>query len=322
VSTPERLVECVPNLSEGREMETIDRAADAVRTTPGALFLDRTSDPDHHRSVLTFAGPAEAVVAAMDAVLAVAVERIDMRRHQGAHPRIGAVDVVPFVPLGTTTMADCVALARTFGARAAERFGIPVFLYAEAATRPGRRILAEIRRPQVEGLPGFLASPDGIPDFGPRRAHPTAGALVTGARPFLVAWNIDLESDDVALAKRIARAVRERDGGLPRVQALGLQLPELGCAQVSMNLLDTAVTPIHRVWERVGALAAEAGVRVHSSELIGLIPQAALLAAADAAGTDPGLPLERRVSAGAAAVGIRDFRPDRVLEIRLAAARG
>lgn len=317
-----RLVECVPNVSEGRRPGVIDALAAAVAGTPGATLLDRTSDPDHNRSVLTFAGEPGPVTAAMEAVIAGAIERIDMRRHVGAHPRIGAVDVVPFVPLGESTMDECVTIARAFGARIADRFALPVFLYAQAATRPERRILADIRRPQVEGLPAMLAAPGGEPDFGPRRAHPTAGAIVVGARPFLVAWNIDLDSDDVALAKRIAGRIRERDGGLPRVQALGLALPTLGRAQVSMNLLDTAATPIWRAWEAVEALAAEAGVRLHSSELIGLIPQAALLDAATHAAVPETLPLDARLEAGARAVGIRDFRPDRVLERRLLAARG
>lgn len=315
-----RLVECVPNLSEGRDPAVVDAIAAAVAATAGVHLLDRTSDADHHRSVLTFAGPATAVRDAMEAVTAAALARIDMRLHAGAHPRIGAVDVVPFVPLGTTTMDDCVALARDYGARVAERHGIPVFLYARAATRPERRILADIRRPQVEGLADFLATEAGVPDFGPRRAHPTAGAIVTGARPFLVAWNVDLDSDDVALARRIAGRVRARDGGLPGVQALGLHLVGAGRAQVSMNLLDTEATPIHAAFAAVEALAAEAGVRVHSSELIGLIPQAALLAAADHAGADRSLPVAERVTAGAAAVRMRDFHPGRVLELRLAAA--
>jgi glutamate formiminotransferase len=258
----------------------------------------------------------------MEAALAAAMARIDMTRHQGRHPRLGAVDVIPFVPLGDSTMEDCAALARRFGAHVAERFDLPVYLYAAAASRPERRVLADIRRPQFEGLATMMAAPGGAPDFGPDTPHPTAGAVVIGARPFLVAWNVNLASTDLALAKRIAGAIRERDGGLPRVQALGLFLDDLGVAQVSMNLLDTAVTPMWRVWEAIESLARDAGVALRESELIGLAPQAAILANADHVGTPSTAPLEERLRAGAAAVRIRDFRPDMALELRLAAASG
>lgn len=317
-----RLIECVPNISEGRDPSVIDALVEAVRAVPGAHLLDRTSDADHHRSVLTFAGEESAVAGAMEAVVERALERIDMRSHQGRHPRLGAVDVVPFVPLGDSTMDDCVALARTFGARVADHFDLPVYLYASAASRPERRVLADIRRPQFEGLAAMMATAGGEPDFGPPVPHHTAGAIVVGARPFLVAWNINLASPDVALAKRIAGAIRERDGGLPRVQALGLLLDELGVAQVSMNLLDTSVTPIWRAWEAVELLAHEAGVEVLESELIGLAPQAALLGIADHVGVDDTAPLDERLALAAAAVRIRDFRPDMALESRLARAAG
>jgi glutamate formiminotransferase len=317
-----RLIECVPNLSEGRRTDVVDAIAAAAIATPGAQLLDRTSDPDHNRSVLTLAGDEGAVTAAMEAVVGAAIARIDMTLHEGRHPRLGAVDVIPFVPLGETTLDDCVAVARRFGAHIADHFDLPVYLYAAAASRPERRVLADIRRPQFEGLAAMMAAPGGEPDFGPLTPHPTAGAVVVGARPFLVAWNINLDSRDLALAKRIAGAVRERDGGLPRVQALGLYLDDLGLAQVSMNLLDTAVTPIWRVWEEVERLAAETGVSLLESELIGLAPQAAILAAADHAGVDPTLSLEDRLVRGAAAVRIRDFTPDMALELRLARATG
>jgi glutamate formiminotransferase len=317
-----RFVECVPNVSEGRRPEVVDAIAAAVTGVPNTYLLDRTSDVDHNRSVLTFAGPPPAVADAMEAAVGVALERIDMRHHEGRHPRLGAVDVIPFVPLGDTTMDECVGLAQDFGARIAARFSLPVYLYAAAASRPERRVLADIRRPQFEGLAAMMAAEGGEPDFGPRHPHPTAGAVVVGARPFLVAWNINLDSTDLALAKRIAGAIRERDGGLPRVQALGLYLDDLGLAQVSMNLLDTTVTPVWRVWEEVERLAREAGVTLRESELIGLAPQAALLATADHAGVDPTLPLEERLAGGAAAVRIRDFSPAMALELRLAGAAG
>ena len=317
-----RFIECVPNVSEGRRPAVMDAIAAAVAVVPDAHLLDRTSDTDHNRSVLTFAGEETAVVDAMERVIAAAIARIDMNVHQGRHPRLGAVDVIPFVPLGESTLEDCVALAKRFGRHVGDHFDLPVYLYAAAASRPERRILADIRRPQFEGLAAMMVAPGGEPDFGPPTPHPTAGAVVVGARPFLVAWNINLETADVAIAKHIAGAVRERDGGLPRVQALGLLLDDLGVAQVSMNLLDTSVTPIWRVWEEVERMAAEAGVTLRESELIGLAPQAAILAAADHAGVDPGAPLEDRLTAGAAAVRIRDFTPDMALELRLARATG
>jgi glutamate formiminotransferase len=315
-----RLIECVPNVSEGRRTDVVDAIAAAVSATPGAHLLDRTSDTDHNRSVLTFAGEEQAVVDAMEAAMAAAIARIDMNAHEGRHPRLGAIDVIPFVPLGETTMDDCVALAHRFGKHVGDHFDLPVYLYAAAATRPERRVLADIRRPQYEGLAAMMAAPGGEPDHGPSTPHPTAGAVVIGARPFLVAWNINLESQDVALAKRIAGAIRERDGGLPRVQALGLALDDLGVAQVSMNLLDTSVTPMWRVWEEVERLAGEAGVALRESELIGLAPRAAILAAADHAGASSVAPLEERLAAGAAAIRIRDFTPDMALELRLARA--
>jgi len=313
-----RLVECVPNFSEGRRPEAVDALAEAVSGTPGVHLLDRTSDRDHNRSVLTFAGEVGPVTEAMEAATAIALERIDLRLHDGQHPRMGAVDVVPFVPLAGTTMADCVTLARAFGARAAERFGIPVYLYGEAATRPERRVLADIRKPQFEGLAALIGSPAYEPDFGPARVHPTGGALVVGARPFLIAWNINLESKDLALAKRIASTIRERNGGLPRVQALGLYLEDLDSAQVSMNLLDHTVTPLWRAWEEVEQLAGESGVALRESELIGLAPLAALTNVADHLGVASDAAVDERIRRAAAWLRIRDFAPSMALELRLA----
>jgi glutamate formiminotransferase len=315
-----KLVECVPNFSEGRRPEVVEALCDAVRSVAGVHLLDRTSDPDHNRSVLTFAGSPQAVAAAMEAAVAVAVDRIDMEGHQGQHPRIGAVDVVPFVPLGQTTMEECVALARSFGQRIASRFGLPVYLYARAATRPDRVVLNDIRRPQYEGLKTEIALPGREPDFGPPRLHPTAGATIVGARPFLIAWNVNLETSDVEVARRIARAVRESSGGLPAVQAKGFLLEKEGCAQVSMNLLDFTVTPLWRVWQEVGTLAAAEGVERRESELIGLAPLAAFKDVADHIGVSPDLPLEQRLAAAAEWLRLRDFAPTMALELRLAAA--
>jgi len=319
------LVESVPNFSEGRRPAVVDHLAEAVTSVAGVHLLDRTSDPSHNRSVLTVAGPAAAVADALERSVEVALAEIDMERHQGEHPRIGAVDVVPFVPLGDLGMAECVALARAFGERLARRFELPVYLYAMAALRPDRMKLADVRRGQYEGLKAEIGQRGREPDFGPARMHPRGGAVAVGTRPFLIAWNINLASDDVELAKRIARRVRESGGGLPRLQANGFRVeePERGHpsrAQVSMNVLDHAVTPLWKVWEVVSELAAEDGVEAVESELVGLAPLAAFLAAADRAGAPPGGPVEQRLSAAAEFLRLRDFTPLQALELRLAAA--
>jgi glutamate formiminotransferase len=315
------LIECVPNFSEGRRLDVVDAIAGRVAATPGVLLLDRTSDADHNRSVLTFAGEADAVTAAMELAVAEAVARIDMNSHEGQHPRIGAVDVIPFVPLAGTTMDEAIELARDFGQRIAQRFDLPVFLYAKAATRSDREVLADIRRPQYEGLRDLIGEPGNAPDFGPARLHPTAGAVAVGARPFLIAYNINLETRDLELAKDIARRVRERGGGLPRVQALGLDLAELGCVQVSMNLLDFSVTPMWLVWQTVTAMAREEGVEPRESELIGLVPLQALVDVADHAAIEPDASVEQRITQAAAWLMARDFEPTMALELRLAAAQ-
>jgi glutamate formiminotransferase len=317
------LVESVPNYSEGRRIDVVDGLAQAVAGTRGAYLLDRTSDASHNRSVLTMAGGADSIEQALMATIEVAAKTIDMEVHAGEHPRIGAVDVVPFVPLGTTSLDACVTLARAFGERAADRFGLPVYLYARAATRPDRVRLADVRRGGYEGVRDDLAAgiDDRAPDFGPRRTHPQLGAMAVGARPFLIAWNINLETPDLALAKQIARTVRESGGGLPAVQGNGFWIEELGCAQVSMNLLDFATTPMWRVWEEVGRLAAEAGVGVRESELIGLAPQAAFDDVAAHAGAAADGSFVDRFEAAAAFLKLRDAQPLMVLEQRLAAAR-
>jgi glutamate formiminotransferase / 5-formyltetrahydrofolate cyclo-ligase len=316
----ERLVECVPNFSEGRRPEVLDELAQAIAVSPQVRLLDRSSDRDHNRSVLTFAGPPADVAQAMEKAVEVAIARIDMSTHEGEHPRIGAVDVIPFVPLGDMTMEQTVDLARDFGRRIAERFELPVYLYARAAQRPEREVLADIRRPQYEGLKELIGRPEHAPDFGPGRVHPTAGATVVGARPFLIAYNINLETRDVELARRIARRVRERSGGLLRVQALGLYMADLECAQVSMNLLDHEVTPLWLVWETVVSLAEAEGVEARESELIGLCPLAALTEVADHAGADADAAVEARISKAARWLRVRDFSPDMALELRLGAA--
>jgi glutamate formiminotransferase len=317
----DRLVECVPNVSEGRDAQTLSLIAAAMSGVAGAALLDQTADIDHARSVFTLAGHSDAVMDAMEQAMAVALERIDMRRQAGQHPRLGAVDVVPFVPLGDTTLADCAYIAATFAERVAERFELPIYLYGAAASRPERSVLAHVRQPGFEGLRAFLASADGAPDFGPRRPHPTAGATAVGARSFLIAWNIQLDSPDVAVARALASGIRERDGGLPGVQALGLELETLGCTQLSMNVLDHERTPLWRVWEEASALAARAGVAIIDSELIGLVPSGALDAVASHIGTDPIASSEERHALAGAWLRMRDFKPSRTVEARLARSR-
>jgi glutamate formiminotransferase / 5-formyltetrahydrofolate cyclo-ligase len=318
----DRLVESVPNVSEGRRLDVVERLANAITSVEGVHLLDRTSDASHNRSVFTIAGAAGPVCVALDRLVAAALHHIDMATHSGEHPRIGAVDVIPFVPLGDTTMPEAIALARDFGRGIAEAHALPVYLYAQAAQRPDRIKLADVRRGQYEGLKAEIGQRGREPDFGPARMHPSGGAVAVGARPFLIAYNINLESSDVELAKRIARRVRESGGGLPKVQANGFFIEELDRAQVSMNLLDFNVTPLWRVWETVRAEAAEDGVELHESELIGLAPVAAFLAIADHLEVPPVARLEERLAAAAAFVRLRDFHPLQALELRLEAARG
>ena len=317
----ERLVESVPNVSEGRRLDVVDRLAAAIESVDGVHLLDRTSDASHNRSVFTLAGPAEAVSEALERLVAGAVREIDMDAHLGEHPRIGAVDVIPFVPLGDTTMDETVELARAFATRIAERFDLPVYLYAEAALRSDRVKLADVRRGQYEGLKTEIGHHGREPDVGPPRMHPSAGAVAVGARPFLIAYNINLESPDVDLAKRIARRIRESGGGLPRLQANGFFIDELQRAQVSMNILDFRVTPLWRVWETVRAEAAEDGIELYESELIGLAPLAAFLDVADHVETPGDAPVEDRLAAAASFLQLRDFSPLQALELRLDAAR-
>ena len=301
------LIECVPNFSEGRRPEVIDEIVHAVGQIDGVTVLDHSRDETHNRSVLTFAGSAEPVVRAATAAVGRALELIDMEQHTGAHPRIGAVDVIPFVPLGGTRINECVDLARRFGEQIAARFELPVYLYGEAALRPERRRLADVRRGQYEGLKAELGvNPDRDPDFGPPRLHPRGGAVAVGARKPLIAFNVNLASGDLALAKRIAHAIRESSGGLPAVQAMGILLENPGqppMAQVSMNLVDWERTGIARVVREIRELAGGAGVAIDHCELVGLAPTGALLEVA------------------ADSMGLRDFSPDQALELRLARDR-
>jgi len=317
----ESFVECVPNVSEGADANILDAIAAAIDGHAGAWTLDRTADPDHGRSVYTLAGYPGRVMGAMEAAVEIAIDRIDMRAHEGRHPRLGAVDVIPFVPLGDTTMEQCVRGARVFAERLADRFELPVYLYRDAALDPDRQKLAAIRRPGYEGLAAAMARDGGEPDFGPRRPHPTAGATVVGARPFLVAWNIQLSTMDVAVARRMAGRIRERNGGLAGVQALGIDLASQGCAQLSMNVLDFEGTPLWRVWEEAERLAADEGVSLLDSELIGLAPARALVDVADHIGSGSFHTAEQRLFEAAGYLRIRRFDPSMVLEVRLAQVR-
>ncbi len=275
------LIACVANISEGRDHAVVDAIAAAATAVPGVQLLDRTSDPSHHRSVLTLAGERTPLRDAVLALVEQAVARIDLRVHRGAHPRIGAADVVPFVPLGETGMPECVALAHEVGRELAARFGVPVYFYEEAALSPERQRLETIRRGGFEGLTARMTLPDWTPDAGPRAPHPTAGATVVGARQPLIAYNINLATDRVDVARKIAEAVRASGGGLRDVKAIGVLLEDRRIAQVSMNLTNHARTPIPRVFELVKREAARYGVAVLESEIIGLVPQAALFAAAE-----------------------------------------
>jgi glutamate formiminotransferase len=276
-----RLIECIPNVSEGQRDEVVAAiAAAAVKAAPGVVLLDRTSDSDHNRSVLTFLGDGEPLVAAMTALVEASLAVIDLRSHRGAHPRLGAVDVIPFVPVRGATTAECVELAKTLGRTLAERFGLPVYLYEDAAATPERQNLATIRKGEFEGLAKKMGDPAWKPDFGPAAPHPTGGAVVVGARAPLIAYNINLATADLAVADRIAKAIRHLSGGYRFVKAMGVKLEARGQVQVSINMTNFEKTPLHRVFETVKSEAERHGVAVVGSEIVGLVPQAALLAAA------------------------------------------
>jgi len=277
------LVECVPNISEGRRAAVISKVAAAITAVPGVRLLDQTSDADHNRSVFTIAGEPEAVLAAAHALTDVAFAEIDMRTHKGEHPRLGAVDVVPFVPISGITMNEAVALAHRFGEEVGAKHGVPVYFYANAARRPDRVKLGDIRnKTQYEGLAEAMPTTH-VPDTGPRTFHARAGGIVVGARPFLIAFNIELDTTDLKLAKKIAKEIRESSGGLAGIQALGFELSGPPRVQVSMNVLDFHVTSLAKVWHEVETRAAAAGATILRGELIGLIPlDAALQVTADA----------------------------------------
>jgi glutamate formiminotransferase/glutamate formiminotransferase/formiminotetrahydrofolate cyclodeaminase len=296
------LVECVPNFSEGHDPAKIDALVRAISAVDGTILLDRTSDVDHNRTVITYAGTTKAVLESALAAVAKALELIDLRSHRGVHPRVGALDVLPFVPLGGTTMDDCVALAHEAGERIWRELSIPVYFYEAAAKRPDRVRLENARRGQFEGLlEAALIDEKRRPDVGGPALHPTAGAVLVGARKLLIAFNINLATRDLSLAKSIAKAIRTSGGGFPAVKALGLPLTSRGLVQVSLNLTDFERTPLDVVFSEVKRLAQEQGVAIAESELIGLMPQKALELAA------------------AGFLKLQDFSPQQVLERRIAA---
>jgi len=277
-----KLIECVPNFSEGRRQDVIKSIADAIRSTPDVTLLDVESNPDHNRSVISFVGESGPVKVAALAASGKAIELIDLTKHQGEHPRMGAVDVVPFVPLSGATMDDCITLAKEFGKEFAERFHVPVFFYEEAASMPERRNLADVRAGEFEALRDKIGrDPAKKPDFGPDKIHPTAGATAVGAREILIAYNVNLGTNDLAIAKKIAHQLRAKDGGLAYVKALGFELKERGIVQVSMNMTDYHKSQLFKAEELVELFAERYGVPVVGSEIVGLVPMDALVDSAE-----------------------------------------
>lgn len=277
-----QLIEAVPNVSEGRRPEVVRRIVQAAAGAAGSRLLDWSSDAAHNRTVITLAGDRRGLLAALLNLYEAATAAIDIRVHSGEHPRVGAVDVVPFVALGNVSIGACVDLARALGRAVAERFGIPVFLYEDAASRPERRALEDVRRGQLAGLAQRMTQEAAVwgPDFGPAAPHATAGVSVIGVRPLLIAFNVNLATEDVRIARRIARTVRARGGGLPHVKAIGVRLADRRAVQVAMNLTDYTRTPPHRAFEAVAREACKLGVRVAGSEVVGLVPADALVGAA------------------------------------------
>ena len=276
-----KIIESVPNISEGRNTEIIEACVDQIRNTPGCTLLNYSSDTSHNRTVITYMGSVEGCEEASFKLAKKAVELIDLTKHEGEHPRMGCVDVMPFIPIKEATMDECVELSQRVGKRIAEEADLPVFLYEKSATAPHRQNLAKIRKGQFEGMAEKVKDPDWIPDFGGQRIHPTGGAVCVGARPPLIAYNINLGTDNLEIATKIGKIIRESSGGLKCVKAMGVMLEDRNIAQVSINMTDFTVTPLHRVTELVRNEAARYGVPVIGTELIGLAPMQALFDAAE-----------------------------------------
>lgn len=296
-----KLVQCIPNFSEGRRPEVINAIVDAIEAVRGISVLDVNPDRDHNRVVVTFVGEGSLVEEAAFRGAAKAAELIDMGEHHGEHPRLGATDVVPFVPLGDSTMEECVAIAERVGERIARELSIPVYLYERAARSPNRRNLADVRRGEYELLVQDIGKPERCPDFGPAVMNMKSGATVVGARPPLVAFNVNLDSTDLKAARAIAKAVRESSGGLPAVKALGLMIEADNHTQISMNLVDYSVTGLYAVTEAIRAEAGKHGIQLLGSEVVGL------------------LPLQAMLDVAVAALCLRGFSREQVLELRLGA---
>lgn len=293
------VIECVPNVSEGRDLARVEEIAAAVRGVPGVRLLSVSSDASHNRSVLTLVGDAEQVRAAVRALFDAAVPLLDLRSHRGEHPRMGAVDVVPLIPIRGATVADCVALSRQIGSEIAERHGIPVYLYEDSASSEARRNLADVRKGEFEGFAEKIRDPNWKPDFGPEVPHATAGAVAVGARAPLIAYNINLGTRDLAVADRIAKAIRHIGGGFRYVKAMAVELADRGQVQVSINMTNYRKTPLHRVFECVRSEAERHGVPIVGSEIVGLTPAEALFGAAEHY------------------LRLENFSSDQVLEMRL-----
>ena len=276
-----QIIESIPNISEGRNQEVIEAVVDQIRTTPGCTLLNYSSDPNHNRTVITYIGDAKGVEEASVKLAKKAVELIDLTKHSGEHPRMGAVDVMPFVPIKDATNEECIELSKVVGKRIAEEADLPVFLYEMSAQKAARKNLATVRKGQFEGMAEKVQDPEWEPDFGGARIHPTGGVVAVGARPPLVAYNLNLNTSDVEVAKAIAKIIREKDGGLANVKAMGFMLEDRNIAQVSINMTDYRVTPLYRVTEMVKMEAARYGVQVIGSELIGLCPMKALIDSAE-----------------------------------------
>ena len=276
-----KLVECVPNFSEGRRPEVIAAIVEEVKKVAGVSLLNVNSDASHNRTVVTFVGEPQAAKLAAFKACAKAAELIDMEQHQGEHPRVGATDVIPFIPVSEVTMEECVELANELGREIAEKLDIPVYLYEAAAKLTARVKLPDVRKGEYEGLKTAITSPERQPDYGPARMHPTAGATVVGARQFLIAYNINLSTSDVNIAKKIAGSIREAKGGYKYCRAMGVMIEDRNMAQVTINMVDYTGTPLHRVFETVKSEAARYGVTVIGSEVVGMVPLQALIDTAD-----------------------------------------
>jgi len=294
-----KIVECVPNISEGRDEEKVKSCIQPIKNTPGVKLLDYSSDADHNRTVITFAGEPEACALAAFALAKECRKLIDLTKHKGEHPRIGAVDVIPFVPISEVTMDECVELAKKLGARLWEELQIPVYLYEYAASAPHRKNLADIRRGEFEGLPEKMKDPLWKPDFGGDSPHPTAGATVVGARNFLVAYNINLNTSDMKIGKKIVSCIREAKGGLVNVKAMAVWLEDRKQVQISMNLTNPFDTPMYRVFETVKMEASRYGVEIVGSEVVGLVPLGAIVNTVDYY------------------LRLEDFKADQIIEVQL-----